>query len=98
LTACSRGEYRLADEHAEAEPTQENVCDTENEESVVCSGMSVLAPVGFTVGADVGKGVGAALQKPTASTEILGKVDLVRQRGKQVNLLLLSWIFVSSGK
>jgi hypothetical protein len=35
LTACSRGEYRLADEHTEAEPTQENVCDTENEESVV---------------------------------------------------------------
>jgi hypothetical protein len=57
-----------------------------------------LAPVGFTVGADVGIGVGAALQKPTASTDILGKLDLVKQRGKQVNLLLLSWIIASFGK
>jgi hypothetical protein len=54
--------------------------------------------VGFTVGADVGKGVGAALQKPMASTEILGKLDLVKQRGKQVNLLLLSWILASFDK
>jgi hypothetical protein len=98
LTACKSGEYSSTDEHTEAKPAQANVCDTENEEIVVCSGMSVLTPVGYTVGAVVGRGVGAALQKPMAPTRSLGYFDVVRQGGKQVNLLELRSIVASFGK